>query len=333
MADRQQQFMYELPSKGGRKLWKFFLGFLIFVAFVLFAIYSKSLPPSTFPIGEQIEIPEGTSIQKAGLILEDKGVITSPSIFQTLVILFSNNKGVRSGFYVFDRPESVVGIAQKLAAGHYGLGRVKITLPEGLSAKDMTPIISGVLPKVDAAAFAKIGKENEGYLFPETYFFFETATTEEVFKTLTDEFKKQMAPYQEEITTSGHTEKEILIMASIIEKETNGKDDYETISGILWNRLTHHMRLQVDATFIYTMGVGRDEIRPEDIKNDTSAYNTYTHDGLPPGPIANPGLRSILAALRPAETPYLFYLHEKDGTIHYAKTFDEHKKNIQKYLR
>lgn len=309
------------------------LGCLFLFLLGLGQLYRLSLPPTDFPIATIVEIPDGTSIQKAGIILKEAHVIQSVPLFQTFAVLFSKDKGIRSGFYSFDVPIPVISVAEKLSFGKFGIARSKVTFPEGVTVKDMASIMQTSIPRFDTSHFIQIAQKKEGYMFPNTYFFFQTVTPEEVVASLTEEFNKKIAPYEEEIATSGRSAYDIITMASLIEKESNGKDDYEMISGILWNRLEKHMRLQVDATFIYTLGKGRGEVTPEDIKSDTSAYNTYTHDGLPPTPIGNPGLRAILAALRPATTDYLFYLHEKDGTVHYAKTFEEHKKNIQKYLR
>jgi UPF0755 protein len=339
--DTFKKNMYEhhrLSTYGGKsRRRRTFISILSIVLFLFLLgvgyIYRLSLPPSDFPVGKIIQIPDGSSIKKTGTILTDAHVVRSPVLFQTFSILFSGDKGVRSGFYSFDVPISVVSVADKLTGGKYGIARVKVTIPEGTTVKDIGAILQTAIPAFNSAEFVSLAQKNEGYMFPETYFFFTTVTPTEVIDMLTEQFNKNMAPYQEEIALSGKSAKDIIIMASLIEKETNGKDDYEMISGILWNRIAKKMRLQVDATFIYTLGKGRESITPADIKKDTSAYNTYLHTGFPPTAIGNPGMRAILAALRPAKTDYMFYLHDKDGTIHYAKTFEQHKLNVQRYLR
>ena len=123
----------------------------------------------------------------------------------------------------------------------------------------------------------------------------------------------------------------IVTMASLIEKEAGNNEEMPFISGILSNRLKKNMPLQVDASFIYLLGKKSSDLTKDDLKID-SPYNTYVNKGLPPGPINNPGMNAILASLNPAKTPYYFYLHDKDGIIHYAKTFEEHKINKRKYL-
>lgn len=124
---------------------------------------------------------------------------------------------------------------------------------------------------------------------------------------------------------------DVIIMASILEGEALPKDR-QVVAGILWKRLSIGMPLQVDATFRYINGKGTYDLTADDLKID-SPYNTYIHKGLPPGPISNPGIDAISASLNPIPTKYLYYLTEKDGTIHYAKTFTEHIANKNKYLK
>ncbi len=317
----------------GKRLIRYAFGLIVF--FILASIYLVVLSraPKDFPADKLVEVPEGTSIMKTGNMLEEMGIIKSAVMFQTLVIIFSGDRGVRSGYYLFDNPQSVFSIAEKLSFGKYGISRSKITLPEGTNSMEMAEVLSKALPRLNKDAFIDLGKKNEGYLFPETYYFFETATAQEVIDMLTNEFQIKLEPLLEEIANSGHTQKEIITMASIIEKESNGRDDLEMISGILWNRLNRKMRLQVDATFLYANAETKSGFTTKDVKADTSPYNTYKNDGLPPGPISNPGLRTIKAALRPTKTSYLFYIHDRAGNVHYAKTYSEHQRNIATYLK
>ena len=297
-------------------------------------MYAFSRPPVDFPSGKLIEIPEGTSVMKAGKMLEDEHIVRSAVMFQTLVIILSSDKGVRSGYYIFDNPQSVIAIANKLSYGRYGISRVKVTLPEGASSMEMANVLGTAIPRLNKEEFAKTGKENEGYLFPETYYFFETVTPSKIIVTLRNEFNTKLESHLEEIAKSGHTEKEIITMASIIEKESNGKvDDQRMISGILWNRLKRGMRLQVDATYLYSSETKSRTFSTKDIKDDTSPYNTYKNDGLPPGPIGNPGLGAILAALRPTKSNYVYYIHDRAGIPHYSITYTEHLNNINAYLK
>jgi UPF0755 protein len=318
----------------GKRLIRFFFALLILFIGASVGLYFMSMPPKDFPSDTLIEIPSGMSVIKAGQMLEEMNVVRSAVIFQTLVIVFSSDKGVRSGYYLFDYPQSVISIAEKLSFGKYGISRSKITLPEGSSSMEMADIFSAALPRMNKDAFLEMARKREGYLFPETYYFFETATADEIVQMLTNEFQTKLEPLLEDIAASGHSEKDIITMASIIEKESNGRNgDQEMISGILWNRLKRNMRLQVDATYLYANEEVKYGFSTQDVKNDTSAYNTYKNDGLPPGPIGNPGLRSIKAAIKPTKNDYLFYIHDRAGNAHYAKTYSEHQANIAAYLQ
>ncbi|HRH31543.1 MAG TPA: endolytic transglycosylase MltG, partial [Candidatus Paceibacterota bacterium] len=244
----------DFRARFSNRLFRFFLIILVLFVGASIALYFMSKAPEEFPVGVLIEIPEGTSVIKAGQMLEEQKIVKSAVVFQTLVIILSGDKGIRAGYYIFDSPQSVITIADKLSFGRYGISRKKVTLPEGASSMEMAKILGEALPLLDKSEFIEIGMEFEGHLFPETYYFFETATASKIALTLRNEFNTKLEPYLEEIAKSGHTEKEILTMASIIEKESNGKeDDRRMISGILWNRISKGMALQVDATYLYTL--------------------------------------------------------------------------------
>ncbi len=317
----------------GKRLVRFFLVIIILFCIAAATLIQLSKPPKDFPVGKLVEIPQGMSVIKAGEMLKEMRIVKSSVMFQTLVIFFSSDKGVRSGFYIFDTPQSVITVADKLSFGRYGISRSKITVPEGTNSADMADIFGAALPRMDKEAFLSLAKEHEGYLFPETYYFFETATAGEVVEMLMNEFQTKLEPHLEEIAESGHTERDIITMASIIEKESNGRDDQAMISGILWNRIKKGMPLQVDATYLYVNGNDKAHFTTKQVKNDDSPYNTYKNKGLPPGPIGNPGMRAILAALRPTPNNYVFYIHDRAGNVHYAKTYSEHQRNIADYLQ
>ena len=185
-----------------------------------------------------------------------------------------------------------------------------VTIPEGFDVDKIGDTFASKLPNFNKSRFLSEAEELEGYLFPDTYFFLNKADEKDVLKKMNDNFKKKITPFLPEIISLGKNEKEIITMASIIEKESKGDADREIISGILWKRIEINMPLQVDAV-----------------------SETYKIKGLPKSPIGNPGLLAILASIRPKSSPYLYYLHDKDGIVHYAKTFLEHKKNILKFLK
>ncbi len=187
---------------------------------------------------------------------------------------------------------------------HYGKPKVaeniRVTFKEGSTNLDMAVELKSKLPNFDSALFLKTAAPFQGYLFPDTYLFYKTETPDSVIARLRDTFTKK-SPSKDE---------EIIIMASILEKEAGGKDDMQLISGILWKRISKGIALQVDA-----------------------APSTYESRGLPPSPISNPGKNSILASMNPIESGYWYYLHDKNGIVHFAKSYDEHRANIRKYLQ
>jgi len=185
-----------------------------------------------------------------------------------------------------------------------------ITIPEGFDSYQIADVAGAKLKNFNRGVFLALATPLEGRLFPDTYFFYTFDTEVAVVQKLHENFKKKISALEGEILATGKTENDIIIMASLIERESKGDSDRELISGILWKRLKLGMRLQVDA-----------------------APNTYQTKGLPAAPIANPGLAAITAALRPTESAYLYYLHDKKGNTYYAKTFAEHRANIEKYLK
>lgn len=173
----------------------------------------------------------------------------------------------------------------------------------------------------------------EGKYFPKTYLIHKDTEPIVVSKTMTDEYRKKIGSVKKPKSTKIINEETALIIASLIQREAAGKSDMKLISGIIWNRIFSGMKLQIDATLQYAKGdeeLWWPEVKSED-KNIDSPFNTYIY-AMPPSPIANPGLAAIEAAYNPQKTSCMFYLHDKNRKIHCSKTYEEHKKNIKKYL-
>lgn len=288
---------------------KFLLGGVVIILLTFIAIYFLFLKiPSNFPKGEILNIPEGATLRSVSQILSEEHLIYSRPVFEAFVVLYGGEKHMIPGDYLFEERARVYDIARRLSVGEKHLAPVKITIPEGFTKEDIV-----ILAKNKLAYFNKdnfLENAQEGYLFPDTYFFLTTDTEEKVLKSLNDNFLNKTKELKSETEKLGKNFSDIMIMASIIEREASGEGDRDLISGILWKRISIGMPLQADAAPI-----------------------TYKEKGLPSAPIASPGLASIRAAIHPKTSPYLYYLHDKEGNIYFARTFAEHQKNIQKYLR
>ena len=191
---------------------------------------------------------------------------------------------------------------------------VAVTIPEGLNAGQIGEILerAGLFPQSE---FIKAAEKEGGFLFPDTYRFYKTSEPEQVVARMRENFNKKITPEilaEINLPAGGQnkTLRDIIIMASLLEEEVQSTEDRKLVAGILWKRLKLGMGLQVD-----------------------SAPDTYRYRGLPPGPISNPGMDAILAAVYPKPSPYLYYLSGKDGKTHYAKTLEEHAFNKYKYLK
>lgn len=290
------------------------------------------LPPATFPVPYRFTVDRGQTLFSISKELSDDQAIKNRRVFEMLVMAFGNENKISEGEYHFEKPVSVVEVAMRIAGRQFGIAKQNVTFPEGFSNKEMATRLSQNFDTFDSSLFLSLAKDHEGYLFPDTYGFFPSSTPDMIVATLRKNFDTKIKRLEPQITASKRSLSDIIIMASIIEKEARGENDRELVSGILWNRIDAGIALQVDAPFIYLLGKESSELTKTDLATK-SLYNTYLHKGLPPTPINNPGSAAIEAAINPEPSPYFFYLHDEDGTIHYAKTYSEHLVNIRKYLR
>lgn len=209
---------------------------------------------------------------------------------------------------------------------------ITVTIPEGYNVRQIGEALerAGLFSKED---FVSEAQKHEGYLFPDTYRFYKTSNSEQVIGKMRDNFAKKIAPeILSEAKRARRTLEQIIITASILEKEVKSTEDRKLAAGILWKRLGLGMGLNVDAALTYVLGKPSGELTEADLKYD-SPYNTYRYRGLPPGPISNPGLDAILAALYPTASEYFYYLTDKNGATRYARTLEEHRLNRFKYLK
>jgi len=288
--------------------------------------------PSSFPVGTRIAIPEGSTLTSISRILAEAQVVRSAFLFRTLVISYNKENALHAGEYLFPEPLSTLGVVRVLISQEVQIPPQKVTIPEGSTLADFDKIISDALPRIESGDISKAAEGKEGALFPDTYFMEESSTAEEVVALLRETFTTRLAPLEESIAASGFTQEEVIILASLVEREANDEESMKIVSGILQNRLAMNMPLQVDATFDYVYDKESSELTLDDLQSN-HPFNTYRNRGLPPSPIASPSMRAIEAVLFPIDTAYVYYLTDDEGIFHYAETFDEHKVHKARYLR
>lgn len=283
---------------------------IVAILILLIPISILFVPARGFPKGQVISIPADSTSEDIASQLAAQQVVRSAFELKALARLTGQDRALQSGIYVFAHPLGLLPVLIRLANGEHGIQEARVTLTEGMSNAEMAHAISAQIPGFDTQAFLIAASTSQGYLFPDTYFILPGSTPEDIVQRLHANFDAKIATIQPQITAFGKPLADDVIVASILEKEVKGTKDRQIVAGILYTRLKAGMALQVDA-----------------------APSTYTEPGLPPAPIANPGLDSLLAAVTPAKTNYVYYLTDKTGAVHYAQTFDQHRVNIAKYLK
>ncbi len=286
-------------------------------------------------LNHQIEIMHGFSSRQIGNLLERKGLIRSELVFQVYLRLNLAGRSLKSGQYHLDTTMGVGEIVERLTRGSYQ--DIKVTIPEGLTVTQIAQLLAkkGIVKEERFLAVAKdrqfirkeLGPEFaffdslEGYLFPDTYSFSVKAKEEEIIKIMlarfTEIFIKNFASIPQKEWP------QLITIASLVEKEAKRAAEREIIAGVFYNRLRKKILLQSCATVQYALGEHKKRLTYQDLKVD-SPYNTYTNQGLPPGPIANPGLASLKAAAFPAQVKYLYFFAKPDGSHVFSKTYRQH---------
>lgn len=300
-------------------------------ALTTFLYLSQIRPPDNFPISELVTVSEGSSLREIAAALEKNSVVRSARALRIVVTLMGHDNNVRAGDYLFKEPKGLISVARAISIGAFGLEPMRVRIPEGATTREMALIFSGRLLRFNKDTFLEEARPMEGLLFPDTYFFLPNATEDLVVRTMRQNFDAQMAAIEDKVKAFGKPLKDVVIMASLLEREARKTEDKKMIAGVLWNRLNIGMLLQVDATFLYTLGKGTYQLTTADLQSD-SPYNTYRYKGLPPTPIGSPSLSSLEAAVTPSKHNYLFYLADKNGVTHYSKTYSEHLRNKRKYI-
>lgn len=300
--------------------------------------------PSPSGVVVNFDIPTGSNSRTIAKQLAAEKLIRSEYAFRLLVRHREIGRRLQAGTYILQRNMSLSDILDAFEKGQVTL--VSWTVPEGLTVAAIAKLWEatgfGTATAFEEATEAdglleRYGipedKTVEGYLFPNTYKFAKGTTVEKVVEMMLGEFEKRWSEtFDVEVRDLGRTRHEIVTLASIIEKEAQSASERPRISSVFHNRLKRNWRLQADPTVLYALGNPERLLTRADLSVD-SPYNTYKSKGLPPGPIANPGIDSIMAALRPEKTDYLYFVAIGKGKHHFSKTLSEHNRMVRKMRR
>ncbi len=296
------------------------------------------------PAGLFVEVPAGSGSRAIGDRLIQAGIVRDMTTFRAALFLSGKARNLQAGEYRFDRPMTALEVVDKLGRGDvYVLG---ITFPEGLTIAEMAKIFEDhglgkasafVAAARDATAIKPLdpdARDLEGYLFPETYLLPRHTDAARLVGLMVSRFQSVFGPeLRHAAEVGGLTVRQAVTLASIVEKESARAEERPMIAAVYANRLRIHMPLQADPTVIVGLqraGKYTGNLRREDLEFD-SPYNTYRYAGLPPGPIASPGRASLEAAIHPADVDYLYFVSRNDGSHAFARTLDEHNRNVQKW--
>jgi len=344
MLERPTQFSPEISSKEYTHslrdmrpiIKKFFLGMVVsiflLVATGYFLFLSLNKAPSAFPVDIPIIIEAGTTAREIANILEQEGVVRSEVVlYYTLLVLYDPAK-IKASTYIFTEPLTTVAVARRLSEGDFATNLIRFTHIEGERVSKIAERAKLVHPKFKQERFLIAAEPYEGKLFPETYFIPETFSDEALLALMLQTFDTKTATLQAQVAASSLSLDEIIVLASIVEREANNLESKRLVASVLLNRIEIGMALQADASIEYILDKPLAALTPDDLKID-SPYNTYLYTGLPPTPIGNPGLEAIMAVLEPAESDYFYYITDNDGVFHFAETYNQHLNNIERYLR
>jgi len=303
---------------------------------------------STSPAEEEkrvtVKIREGLSTAEIADRLAEKGVIDSTLKFRIWARIYGYDDKLRPGSYTFTVGMSDDEVFNKLLTGEKRL--VQFTVPEGFGVKDIAERLYN-LDLADKEEFLQAAENftpydymkkhkdvffaAEGFLFPDTYTVENDVEIEEILSLMANTFDEKLtASMRAQAAKMDLSIYDLITLASLVEREVRFPEDRAIVAQVLLKRLKLNMPLQTDATLQYLMDTPKEDVTIEDTQID-SPYNTYQHAGLPPGPIANPGMAAIEAVLHPADTDYLYFVADRSGHNHYAYTYEEHLNLVNKY--
>lgn len=313
-----------------------FIGKLFFIFSLIFLIAILFITAIYFPLEENsatqkvVNIPSGTNAKEIVDVLEKNEIIRKNNYtFRILIKIMKLEDQLKYGEYDLSSSMSMLQILDKLVKGE--VITYKITIPEGYTSAQIAELLDKkeIVEKESFLKLVNNGEKSwEGYLFPDTYEVPKQYGAENMVKIMLSNFN-QIAienKFADKAEKIGFSMEEIIILASIIEKESKFTEERRQVSSVFHNRLKKNMKLQSCATIQYILEEPKEELDESDLKID-SLYNTYLHKSLPPGPISNPGLDSIIAALEPEEEDYFYFVLGENGKHIFSRTYQEHLKN------
>jgi UPF0755 protein len=326
----------------GKKKFFFFTtaAVLIVVPLLILVVYAQNPVGGDIPL-RTINIPRGSSFSRVMDVLEAEGLLRQRELFHLLALLRNGTRQIRAGEYEFSGRMSPSEILGKLIRGE--IKGYRITVPEGFTVRQILErLLASKL--VDEKEFLRLsrdreflstlgieGRSLEGYLFPDTYLLDRSMDTRTIIRTMVNQFWQHVTPSMRRRSANlGLTVNQFVTLASIIEKETGRKEEMPLIAAVFHNRLKRRMPLQSDPTVIYGIADFDGNLRKKDLLKKTP-YNTYLFAGLPPGPIASPGLDALQSALYPADVTYLYFVSKNDGSHQFSNHLSQHSEAVQQY--
>jgi UPF0755 protein len=318
--------------------------FGIVISCIAFVVWSLCVPPTQTPTPRVVLIKKGMPLKKASALLQQEGIIRNEYLFVAMTTVLGKKTDIKAGEYELHTHMLPLEVLNNLVKGQ--VKRHLVTIPEGFTLVQIAQLLEeqkivdkqAFVQKASSSTFIAslgfphpVGPTLEGYLFPETYHLIMEMEPEEVIQTMIQQFKKVLTPeLTEKASQLGISEREGVILASIIEKETSLPEEKPLVSAVFHNRLRKKMPLQSDPTVIYGLKDFGGNLKKEHLMKLTP-YNTYLIPRFPPTPICNPGKDSLLAAFQPASVSYLFFVSKNDGSHHFSSTMDEHQRAVLKY--
>jgi len=310
---------------------------------LLFAFLVFDTNPSANWEGKLVLVPKGSPLPEVTGILRDNGILPHPTAFRALVLFTFTGRRLHYGEYAFPTPPSAYEAWRRLVRGD--VIKYEVTVPPGANIYDVAKLLEGKkLATADAflaaaASHAVLrrleipGESAEGYLFPDSYAFVKPVKPEELLEFMARQFRRKIPPDADKrAREAGFSLHQVVTIASIIEKETGIEEEKPLVSAVIRRRLALGMPLQMDPTVIYGAGRFDGTVTRKDLRK-AGPYNTYLNRGLPPGPIANPGLSALAAALDPSKAEYLYFVSRNDGSHTFSRTLPEHNRAVKLFRR